>query len=175
MSTASTSFRARATRARRTARAQGASRSYHFPCHQAVPSVAGLTEGDDDGACERPSSLVRRGGVVSHLSWRCRRCVAIGMTVVALTGCVGEGRTDRTTEFTDATIDDVDVTVEPSTAAPTVTSGEHEVTPPRQSSRAACSQTSAATTRAARSRLGGAGRLSSPRRMVRRGWIRSSR
>lgn len=47
------------------------------------------------------------------------------MTVVALTGCVGEGRTDLTAELTDTTIDDVDVTVEPSIAAPTVTSGEH--------------------------------------------------
>lgn len=61
---------------------------------------------------------------MSHLTWRCRHCVVSAMSVVALTGCVGEGRTDRTTELTDTTIDDVDVTVEPSTAAPT-TSVEH--------------------------------------------------
>ena len=47
------------------------------------------------------------------------------MAVVALAGCVGEGSTDRTVELTDTTIDDVDVTVEPSTAAATVTSGPH--------------------------------------------------
>ena len=62
---------------------------------------------------------------MTHLTWRCRHCVAIGMTVVALTGCFGEGRTDRTAELTDTTIGDVGVTVEPSAAAPTVTSGEH--------------------------------------------------
>ena len=59
---------------------------------------------------------------MSHLTWRCRHCVAIGMTVVALTGCVGEG---RSAPVTDTTLDDVDVTVESSTVAPTSTSGEH--------------------------------------------------
>ena len=53
----------------------------------------------------------------------CLNNVLTNVTVVALTGCVGEGRTDRTAELTDTAIDDVDVTVEPSTAAPTVTLG----------------------------------------------------
>ncbi len=47
------------------------------------------------------------------------------MAVVAFSGCVGEGRTERTAERTDTTIDAVEETVEPSTAAPTVTSAAH--------------------------------------------------
>ena len=89
---------------------------------------------------------------MSRLTWQSRCWVAITLTAAALTGCVGEGRTDRTAEFevsqpvdstmtaasstgtmdndgvrpsTDATIHDVDVAVETSTAAPTVTSVEN--------------------------------------------------
>jgi CubicO group peptidase (beta-lactamase class C family) len=45
--------------------------------------------------------------------------VALALTVATLTGCVGEGRTDRTTQL------EVSQPVEPSTEAPPVTSGEH--------------------------------------------------
>jgi CubicO group peptidase (beta-lactamase class C family) len=64
--------------------------------------------------------------------------VAITLTVVALTGCAGEGPTDRTAELevsqpddstitaasSTGTVDDVHVAIETSTAAPTTTSGE---------------------------------------------------
>ena len=86
--------------------------------------------GHQVGARERRSPLVAGAGFVSHLTWQSRQCVAVTMTVVALTGCGGEGRTDRTAEVevsqpVDSTMTaDVDVAIDSSVAAPTMSSEE---------------------------------------------------
>src|SRR3954449_13348097 len=58
---------------------------------------SGAEPRDNDSACERRSSPGPRDAVVSPMRCRIRCWMAITATVVALTGCVGDGPADPTT------------------------------------------------------------------------------
>ena len=129
----------------------------------------GSGDGGDNRARERWPSLVRTDAGLSILTWQTRYCVAFAATVVALTSCVGAGGTDPTAE------PEVSQPIEPPRAASSISTVERD----GDAAAAALTRSLFAdidrNEPAARSRSVATVRSCSPRRMVRRASIRSSR